>query len=66
MTIERTREIFGYKMDDYSDADVLEFITQMSIIGDDLLSNALSQLTSKSIRNDTKEGRNESSNIRTL
>jgi hypothetical protein len=41
MTIQRTREIFGNKMSQWSDEQVLQFIGNMSIIGDELLKTAL-------------------------
>lgn len=41
MTIERTRKIFGSKMKHMSDEQVLRFIGDMSIVGDELLKTAL-------------------------
>lgn len=45
MTIQRTREIFGKKMIDYSDQQVRDFIEQTGLLCDDLLSTSLHQLT---------------------
>lgn len=45
MTIQRTREIFGVKMKHLTDAEVLEFMTSIGVLCDDLLNSALHQLT---------------------
>jgi hypothetical protein len=44
MTVERTRQIFGAKMESWTDEQVLQFIKNMSIICDELLKTALTSL----------------------
>lgn len=44
MTIKRTRQIFGSKMDSWTDEQVLQFIKNMSIICDELLETALTSI----------------------
>lgn len=41
MTVERTRQIFGIKMENWTDQQVLQFIGNVSVIGDELLKVAL-------------------------
>ena len=41
MTIERTREIYGDKISHLSDQKVLEFISNMGVICDDILDTLL-------------------------
>lgn len=44
MTIERTREIFGSKVDHMTDVEVLRFIQETSLMCDSLLDAALTAL----------------------
>lgn len=43
MTIERTRQIFGDKMDSLSDDEVREFIANMGMLCDDILDTLLTE-----------------------
>ena len=47
MTIERTRQIFGKKMENWTDAQVSQFIENFSIICDELLETAVKELTNQ-------------------
>ena len=54
MTVERTRQIFGDKFANLTDQEVLTFIGNMSIIGDEMLKMAISELTPKNNIVDTR------------
>ncbi len=47
MTVERTRQIFGKKMDNWTDKQVSQFIGNFSIICDELLKTAVKELTNQ-------------------